>query len=980
MKVRLLQITLLLFSFLLSYASHAQQRCGTVEYMKQFENAKKKEAFEDWMKEKRAILPQKAMELLNNEEETTVYQIPVVVHVIHNGEAQGVGTNISDSQIQSQIEVLNEDYKRLNADSVNIPAEFKSLYSNIGFEFVLAKRDPDGHITNGITRVEGVKSSWDPYSSSDDMLLKSQDYWPSEDYLNIWIVQSLGIYLGYAQYPESSLIGLSPPYDAETDGVVIVYDAFGSIEKDPTANLQSRFNLGRTSTHEIGHFFGLRHIWGDGGCGVDDYVDDTPVAEDNYSGCPNLGASSTTCGSQDMFMNYMDYVDDDCMNLFTLGQKDRMVVVIENSPRRLSLTTSPALLAPCEDLALISFTAPENGICGSTIYPSVEVQNAGTCLIDSAKISLKIDNVEVASVLFELNLGAGENQEVLFDPVDLETYGSIMLTAEVIRINGAEDEYIVNNLVSKISIRPEPVTELHEDFSTANPLWSLRTSQEISQWDVENAIFYSTTNAAGVFNYYNNIGNEDSYVSPKLYVNAGRTLLFDVAYGYRNGFDDTLLLLASTDCGITFTDTLLMETGQALATAESPIAFYPSGAIDWKQHQIDLSPYADQEVVFSFTALSMGGNRIYLDNIEVVDETFSDIALVGGPQPLLVCDNASGIFVDNKGRQVVNSLLLTIENSQVSFQYDQLNILPGERKEILLPAQSSEQTFDITLSIADQDADMENNVLTQSMVLPSVQEDVPLRETFTSNSLPEEWAITGTYADQNQGWKVENNQLEWIASQSEAKGMKEVIILPSLNMLDLLSASLHFDLAYAYDGVHEELLRVKASTDCGQTYETLLEEGGESLATSLSTSETWKPSSEEDWIDMYVDLSVYAGLENVQLAIMLTSAQGGNVYIDNVELFASNDDDPLSIEENTLTVYPNPVEGNNIHFTVNLSEAQPAQLDIINSLGSRVLSYSIPKALNQTIDIPANSLENGMYFVRLVGNDQTLVQRFVITK
>ena len=981
MKSRLLYLIFLITSISLSQATYAQRKCGTVEYMNHLNNVESKEAFEQWLNEKKAHLSNTGLKGQQRTEETTIYQIPVVVHVIHNGEAEENGSNISESQILSQIEVLNEDFKKLNTDSVNIPDQFKSLYANIGFEFVLAKRDPDNNPTNGITRTQGSKTTW---FMTNDATLKSQSYWPSVDYLNIWVAPLGGGFLGWAQYPESTLDGVLPPYDVETDGVVITYDAFGSIDKDPTANLQSNYNLGRTATHEIGHFFGLRHIWGDGGCGVDDYVNDTPIAEDSYGGCPSLGPASTSCGSQDMFMNYMDYVNDDCMNLFTEGQKERMIVVVENSPRRLSLTTSLALFPPnCEDIALLSFTAPEEGICLSTVYPSLEIQNTGPCIIDSVKLNLEVNGVLIASKLFDLKLASGETQEIYFDATDLTNYGNIEFTAEVVSVNGVEDGYPDNNIVSKKSLRPEPVAELDEDFSSENSQWSLKTSQEISRWDIETAIFYSTTNTSGVFDYYEAPSGSDAYVSPKLLINGDKTLLFDLAYGYRDGFDDTFMVLASTNCGLTFPDTLFNASGLDLATSSTPVKFYPSGAIDWKHYQIDLSSYVNQEIIIAFTGISSGGNSIYLDNIKVVDNTYNDIALAGLPYPALACNDATLVYIENKGRSFINSLNLEVNQglTTTTITYSQLDLQPGDLKEVTLPIYNFNNTTLASISIADQDDNQSNNTLTQTLINPIGQIEMPLREQFNNNSsLPEGWYLTGKDTDTNLGWRISNNKLEWIASDSRTKGSKELITLPPLNMENLLTSSLHFDRAYAFDGLHEELFRVKVSVDCGQTYDILYEEGGENLATVFSTLTTWAPSEESDWLDTYVDLSDYTGYENVQVVLELTSAQGNNIYIDTIELYASNIINPITLEENTLSVYPNPITSDNIQLTINLSKAQPAHLSIINSQGSIVYSYDVPNALNQTFDIPVHGLQNGIYFARFMSNEQSITQSFILSK
>jgi hypothetical protein len=255
--------------------------------------------------------------------------IPVVVHVLYNTTAQ----NISDAQIQSQIDVLNADYQKLNADVANVPSAFASLAANVNIGFVLAKRDPSGNATTGIERKQVTQTSW----GTDDKMKKTTtgglNAWPSGSYLNLWVCNLSGGILGYAQFPGGA---------AATDGVVILTSAFGK-----GGSAQSPFNLGRTATHEVGHWLNLYHIWGDDGtaCTGSDQVSDTPnQADENYGAptYPNPSCSNTS----DMFMNYMDYVDDRAMFMFSTGQSSRMNALFATGGARASLKTSLGGTAP----------------------------------------------------------------------------------------------------------------------------------------------------------------------------------------------------------------------------------------------------------------------------------------------------------------------------------------------------------------------------------------------------------------------------------------------------------------------------------------------------------------------------------------------------------------------------------------------------------------------------------------------------------
>ena len=250
-----------------------------------------------------------------------IITLPVVVHVIYNTSIQ----NISDAQILSQIEVINEDFRRTNSDADNK----WSQAADTEIEFALATIDPNGNTTTGITRTYSSRTSW-PYEGN---LMKSSssggvDPWDTSAYLNMWVCPLESGLLGYAQFPGG---------DADTDGVVMSPQYFGSSDKGTGFYLSAPFDKGRTTTHEIGHFLNLRHIWGDGACGVDDFVTDTPSSDAANYGCDD---THTSCGSLDMVENFMDYTDDSCMNLFTQGQKDRMRTVLEAGGLRRSLALS----------------------------------------------------------------------------------------------------------------------------------------------------------------------------------------------------------------------------------------------------------------------------------------------------------------------------------------------------------------------------------------------------------------------------------------------------------------------------------------------------------------------------------------------------------------------------------------------------------------------------------------------------------------
>lgn len=233
--------------------------------------------------------------------------VPVVVHVIHREPAY----DISQAQIDSQIRILNEDFAGANADIGRVPPPWTGLITNAHIQFKLATIDPSGAPTNGIVRVRTDVESFPQDDSMKFTASGGSDAWDTSRYLNIWVCDLAGL-LGYGQFP-----GLPP----ETDGVVILTTAFGD-----TGLVSAPFNLGRTTTHEVGHFLNLRHIWGDtDDCSGTDHVADTPRQRaPNYNDpiFPTVSCDNGPHG--DMFVNYMDYVNDASMVMFTSGQVARM--------------------------------------------------------------------------------------------------------------------------------------------------------------------------------------------------------------------------------------------------------------------------------------------------------------------------------------------------------------------------------------------------------------------------------------------------------------------------------------------------------------------------------------------------------------------------------------------------------------------------------------------------------------------------------
>ena len=460
-------------------------RCASVEYEKflQEKNPKRmtNAQFEAWA----APLVQKHI-AMRTSQTNAVITIPVVVHVIHHGQAVGSAPNITDAQVQSQITVLNQDYSKMtgtpgyNTNPVGVDTQIR---------FVLAQQDPNGNPTNGIDRRSFCQESW---SSSDiESTLKPTTIWDPTQYLNLWSVEFTdSTLLGYAQFPDASgLSGLSGNGIANTDGVVIKYNAFGS-GFGSSFLLNAPYNKGRTMTHEIGHWLGLIHIWGDGSnCATNtDYCDDTPVAKEANYGCVSGTDSCPSKPGLDMIENYMDYTDDACMNIFTQNQKDRMDVIMNNAPRRNSLKTSTkgetiTLFANDAEVKLESSctVATCSSVPNQTIQ-NITIYNRGTNTLTSATLNYTINGG--TNIPYSWTGSLATHKFATF-PITINSASNGTINLSVDKTNGVTDQRTTNNSVSGnfvIPVAPSNYTftnyvfRLQQDYYGSETTWSIKNA------------------------------------------------------------------------------------------------------------------------------------------------------------------------------------------------------------------------------------------------------------------------------------------------------------------------------------------------------------------------------------------------------------------------------------------------------------------------------------------------------------------------
>lgn len=514
--------------------------------------------FENWMRVAKAVYKREEATKRNSMPDTLL--IPCVIHILHNGESYGVGPNILTQQALSQINVLNEDYQRITGtrgDYGGANTDFEAVSADIEIKFVMAKTDPSGKATNGINRVNIGQDG----ANRDDIegTIKPNTIWDPTMYLNLWSIKFAAPddnLLGYAQFPEGSGLDGMPTgtEDASTDGVVQVFDAFGTIDyktiyegetqPDSTAlyTMKASYAYGRTATHEVGHWVGLRHIWGDGpGCNLgqqpnpnvcscmqDDFCADTPNSGEANSGCADDNTSSCEEDAQglpvitvDMDENYMDYTSDDCMSIFTQDQKDRVRTVMMNSPRRMELPNSPALFPPG---TYITFADKSSEVIEGT---SCEAKTMEVDLLISAaptadatvSFSFSGDATEGAGLDYTIApstivfpAGQTDNKKVtitIYEDAQVETNETAIIAIETVTTTGDALKGFTNNTFT-ISLEdddfpPEaagriPNQELlTEDFETGFNGWMVNSiAGASSEWIIGTATGGMLTNSAYV--------------------------------------------------------------------------------------------------------------------------------------------------------------------------------------------------------------------------------------------------------------------------------------------------------------------------------------------------------------------------------------------------------------------------------------------------------------------------------------------------
>lgn len=456
----------LLFAWMGTFGQNESPSCGS-DLIHEKELEENKYYQRSWFNLEQSL--QRMHEERSHERSDEVYVVPVVVHVIHEGEAVGVGSNISDEQVFSAIEALNEDFRKMpgtNGDGDGV---------DVGIEFCLAARDPDGNSTNGIQRVDGTVIA--PYAEeginvngdfgADEEAIKSLSVWPREDYMNIWIVNEIennnagGGIQGFAYFP----------FDNIRDGIVLLHNAFGTV-----GNLKSSTDMNRTFSHEVGHFFGLYHTFhGTNECDSEtncdtqgDRVCDTPPT--------TLGGNcnNPACGGTQQVENYMDYTAEMCRDMFTDGQRERMrnTLLLQRATLIESFGCSPVT---ADDVGITSTSNPSGIMCSNGFNPEVLLTNFGSSTLTSCTIEFNVTGVSTQTYQWSGSLAPGTSEWVTLPQISSPN-GSQTFFAWASNPNGVSDANNANNEDSTdfmVSTGDGVTLNVTVDFFGTETTWSI---------------------------------------------------------------------------------------------------------------------------------------------------------------------------------------------------------------------------------------------------------------------------------------------------------------------------------------------------------------------------------------------------------------------------------------------------------------------------------------------------------------------------
>jgi hypothetical protein len=1066
-KSTLLACALMLLS-VVTYAQNTKnipqptlRKCGFDEWFA--EATQKYAGFREDVQQMEARLNQEVLRRKNNPSSTNpaartgaIVTIPVVVHIIASNP-----TAITDADVNAQIAILNRDFSGLNPDSTNIQTGYPSgtafpysLRGHSEIRFCLANRDPNGQPTTGIQRrpcnVAATGGAGDPvkYFAAGGL-----DAWDPSKYYNMWICVAPGL-LGYATFPTSFTGYTAPP--AVEQGIVLSTDGFGP---NPTPGFPP--NRGRTAVHESGHFFALFHNF-TGNCAGNDFslltftgsgVDDTPNQNNPSSGCPTgllaTGCTPATTTGRN-YQNYMDYTDDPCYSMFTVNQAIRMDAAVQFYPNRLSLTTSNGCTAPApvaNDAFVLSVVNPfgfnnyignypcalqTNNYCGvNAISPTITVKNNGTAALTSVQVWTKIGAAAaVNNGTFTINIAAGATGTIALNPVTIPSGANQTLKIYTVNPNGVADARPVTDTVSALFSTAGasifPVTENFEGSSFPPNGWDVKNynagSITWARWTTAGG-FGGSTNSMRINTFnYGNRDHIDDFVSPNLDLAGADSIIisYDVAHArYDNTYNDSLGLVVSTDCGLTFNPIPGTAKGAAvLATAPATISNFVPTATQWRRERYNVSQYiSNGKVNFGFRCYNDFGNNIYIDNINIEKKILPNIDIQ--PDQIIApsnraCDNpvVPSVRVKNNGKLAITSFTLNYQingtGAVTSVNWTGNLAARSGSTVVAMPgytAPAGTSNFKVWTSNPNMmvDQDLTNDTANINVqLIPNVvlTPNTSFFEGFEGTAFPP--TVTGSSAL----WERRNPDglITWqrtitaartgVASSTinnynyDAFGRVDELLTPPIKYSGLDSIRFSYDWSAStrrYPGstaIPLDTLDIFATKDCGATLIPLTRKYGQTLSTipgdgiNPPNFANFRPISNDQWKSDNWNLTGVLGTSGVvQFIFRNTVNFENNIYLDNINI--KSEVLPTKLKSQGYMITPNPSNG---LFSVRHFRLPTTLLgvEIYNAIGQRVWYKQFGSGnapANIAVDI--SRLAAGVYEVRLNYSDKNIVERII---
>jgi hypothetical protein len=806
----------------------------------------------------------------NNAKLDAIVTIPVVVHILLSDPSI-----ITDADVNWQINKLNEDFGGTNADKVNAGV-FASSFGQSQIRFCLAQQDQNGNPTNGIERIS-TAVTWNQ-NTSDFLKKKSNcgaDSWDPNRYFNIWVARATDGTLGIATFPNTNL--------PENQGIVLALSGFGN---NP-AYVSASFNLGRTAVHEAGHYFYLRHIWGDGGgcqsdfpsvAGLTDFIDDTPAQSNFTSGCPT-GTQATGCTGfpnppGKMYQNYMDYTADACYCMFTLNQVARMEAALTTF--RASLLNSNACTPPAavaNDAALAAILSPATGTCGGgsssfcspVVTPGVMIKNYGSANLTSLQIKAQVDNGAAVTYNWTGNLAPLATATVNITAITAAS-GNHDLKIYVSSPNGAADGRNTNDTLTTSFAILSPVTgPIVEGFeSTAFPPtgWTLQNLNTSSiTWERTTTARKSGNAAARIrfFDYSGSNGHQDLLLSPVLNIAGADSVIFSFerayrVYGITPTYADSLAVVISFNCGETFTE-VWKRGGVDLATTAGTItsAYIPVAA-DWLSTRINLKPFLGNatSAIVGFRTVNRYGNNLYIDDVNInVYASTRDLMVssIAEPGKVLCTRNTLPVVqITSGGTETITSakVLFRVDNNQLDSVQWTGSLTKGQSASVTLKniALTTTGTHVLTVYTKQpnglEDAATSNDTSRISFTV-SDQQDAPLKEGFEAAAFPPaNWALNSsasayTWESTNRS-ASEKTRAAWIRNfRFAGNGKTDDLFTAPVQVSTFDSLVVRFDVSYNLSRpvgssvTPTDTLEVLLTKDCGKTFQSVYRKGGATL-------------------------------------------------------------------------------------------------------------------------------------------------------